>query len=68
MSIFHFTRRALRHWPSSLSTSVEIKSVLMSSTPLNIKLSTLNFISALTFLNNKKWVERFQVLQFHFGN
>ena len=36
------------------SHSVEINpSVLMSSTPLNIKLSTLNFISALTFVNNK---------------
>ena len=42
MSIFHFTRRALRHWPSSLSTSIEIKSVLMS-----------NYPSALTFFNFK---------------
>ena len=35
------------------SNSVEIKSVLMSFIPLNIKPSTLNFILPFTFFNNK---------------
>ena len=38
--------------PPSLN-SVEFKSFLTSYSPLNIKLSTLNIISALTLFNNK---------------
>ena len=47
LPVSHFTQRALRHWPSSLSTSVEIYTPVRDVRPEPIR------VIALTNINNK---------------